>query len=71
MEQKQTRVTFEDVESGKNIIVTITPSEDDLNVVVDFGKDGMDADDEGLYIGMCNVFLDTVLGVFNEEDEEV
>jgi len=73
MEQKQTRVTFEDVNSKKvvTILITENPEETDaFDINVDFGEDGIGSHEEGgLYAGLCNDFCEQVLGMFDDTSE--
>lgn len=70
MSKEQTKVTFEDVATGRIITISITPDTDEnWDVSFDFGEGGLSAHEEGgLHLGLCNEFCET-LGIFNNEEE--
>lgn len=73
MENKQTRITFEDVTSGKMVVINISEHEeeaDSFNINIDFGNEGLESHgDGGLYAGLCNDFCEQVLGIMDNAEE--
>lgn len=73
MENQQTRVTFEDVTSGRKVVINISEHKeeaDSFNINIDFGDGGLDSHSEGgLYAGLCNDFCEQILDIYNDAEE--